>query len=98
MKSATFEDLGFAKGEPHRITRQGFPEAIFCPGKTVTQITKIFAALRKGPGPVIATRASQDVATALIRENPDAVHHPIPRLVVWSPKQINVQTNVLVLT
>src|SRR5882672_649360 len=94
----SFDDLGFAKGEPHRITRQGFPEAIYCPGKTTEQIVKIFTALCKGPGPVIATRVTPDVAQAIQKSHPKAAYHSIARLVVWGAKSIEAQTRVLVVT
>src|SRR5438270_1223818 len=79
-----FEDLGFAKGEPHRITRQGFPEAIYCPGKTTDQIVKIFGTLCKGPGPVLATRATPEVAQAIQKVHPKAAYHSEAWMVVWS--------------
>jgi NCAIR mutase (PurE)-related protein len=95
---STYEDLGFAKAEPHRITRQGFPEAIFCQGKTFEQILKIFDVLYKGPGPVIATRVERNVGEALARAYPDAVHHPVPRLVVAKPKPVDSTQAVYVVT
>jgi NCAIR mutase (PurE)-related protein len=94
----TYEDLGFAKAEPHRITRQGFPEAIFCQGKTLEQILKIWDVLYKGPGPVIATRVEPAIGEALARAYPDAVHHPVPRLVVAKPKPVEVSHAVYVVT
>jgi NCAIR mutase (PurE)-related protein len=95
----TYEDLDFARVEPHRISRQGFPEAILCQGKTFEQILKIFDALLKGPGPVIATRVEPKVGEALARAYPEAVHHAIARLVVAKPKTIAPNaTGVLVLT
>jgi pyridinium-3,5-biscarboxylic acid mononucleotide synthase len=94
----SYEELGFAKGEPHRISRQGFPEAIYCPGKTLPQIVKIFEILRQGPGPVLATRATPEVAQAILEAHPEAVYHETARLVVWGAKPVDVQTKVLVMT
>ena len=34
LQHLDYEDLGFAKVDHHRALRQGFPEVIFCPGKT----------------------------------------------------------------
>src|SRR5258708_13496232 len=72
----SFEDLGFAKGEPHRISRQGFPEAIYCPGKTTEQIVKIFGSLCKGPGPVLATRRTPELPQAIQKPYPNPPTHP----------------------
>jgi NCAIR mutase (PurE)-related protein len=34
LKGFPYEDLGFARLDSHRTLRKGFPEVIFCPGKT----------------------------------------------------------------
>ncbi|MEE8228366.1 MAG: hypothetical protein V3R69_00685 [candidate division NC10 bacterium] len=41
LKLLPYEDLGFATLDNHRSLRQGFPEVIFCPGKTVEQVAQI---------------------------------------------------------
>ncbi len=46
--------------EPERFERQGFPEAVYRPGKTMEQIIAITKDLLKGTGPVIITRAEKD--------------------------------------
>jgi pyridinium-3,5-biscarboxylic acid mononucleotide synthase len=97
-KRVSFEELGFAKGEPHRISRQGFPEAIYCPGKTLPQILKIFETLSQGPGPVIATRVTPEVGQALTQAFPKAVYHETARLVIQGAKPVEVENQVFVLT
>jgi hypothetical protein len=52
-----FEELGFAKIDHHRTLRCGFPEVIYCPGKTETQVAAIFQKLAETGQNVIATRA-----------------------------------------
>src|SRR5947209_8168032 len=84
-KPLTFDDLGFAKSEPHRMQRQGFPEAIYCPGKTTSQIVEIFGTLLKGQGPVIATRASAGVAAAIRKSYRQARYYERARLVIAQP-------------
>jgi NCAIR mutase (PurE)-related protein len=42
LRHLPFEDLGFAQIDHHRQIRRGFPEVIYCPGKTTEQIVKIF--------------------------------------------------------
>ena len=41
MKRLPFEDLGFAKVDHHRALRCGFPEVIYCRGKTTAQVAGI---------------------------------------------------------
>ena len=38
LKDLPFEDLGFANIDQHRNLRTGYPEAVFCQGKTPEQI------------------------------------------------------------
>jgi len=98
MMNGTFTELRFAKTEPHRINRQGFPEAIYGPGKTPDQVIKIFASLSKGPGPVIATRLEKSTAEQLVREFPGARYYEEARLVVARPVKRRAGRCVCVLT
>ena len=61
--------------EPERFVRQGFPEAIYTPGKTLKQVTDIAAVLLKGEGPVIATRSDAQTYKALKKKYPASVFH-----------------------
>ena len=37
LRALPFEELGFATLDHHRAVRQGFPEVIYCEGKTPSQ-------------------------------------------------------------
>jgi hypothetical protein len=65
IRHLPFEDLGFACIDHHRQVRRGFPEVIYCPGKTTEHIVKIFAALAQKGSNVLATRAEKSVFEAL---------------------------------
>ena len=41
LKHLSYEDLGYAKVDHHRHLRKGFPEVIYCEGKTPEQIAHI---------------------------------------------------------
>ncbi len=82
LKGFPYEDLGFARLDSHRTLRKGFPEVIFCPGKTVEQIVDIVKRIRAREGRVLAARVSVDAAQALEEAFPDAVHHAAARMVV----------------
>ncbi len=43
LRNLPFEDVGFAKIDHHRELRTGYPEVIFCSGKTTEQLLKIIA-------------------------------------------------------
>ncbi len=82
LRTLPFEDLGFAKLDHHRALRNGFPEVIYCPGKTTEHIVKITDRLRQQSYKVLASRASREVADAVISEFPDAVYHEMARMLV----------------
>ncbi|HEV56121.1 MAG TPA: 1-(5-phosphoribosyl)-5-amino-4-imidazole-carboxylate carboxylase, partial [Phycisphaerales bacterium] len=65
LRHLPFEDLGFARVDHHRQIRCGFPEVIYCPGKTVEQIVGIFERLAGTGNNVLASRAEQEVYDAL---------------------------------
>ena len=66
LKHLTYEPVGeFARIDPHRQLRTGFPEVIWGPGKTTDQIAQIMAAMRQRNPVVMATRIEPDVAEQL---------------------------------
>jgi NCAIR mutase (PurE)-related protein len=55
LKSLPYEDLGFAKLDHHRLLRKGFPEVVFCQGKTTAQVVEIMQKLGQNSNTVLAT-------------------------------------------
>jgi hypothetical protein len=84
LKDLPFEDLGFAKLDHHRALRTGMPEVIFAAGKTAPQVATIFARMAQAGGNVLATRASDEMWSAVRVEVPNAEHHPIARCITLS--------------
>lgn len=69
-----------------RMERRGYPEAIFCEGKTVEQVSVIAAAVAdRGQGTTLFTRASPEHAAAVLAVLPDAHHDPRAHLLAWPP-------------
>ena len=82
LRLLPFEDLGFARIDHHRSLRQGFPEVVFCEGKTTEQTVAIVDRLVASGAPVLATRAHPEVAEAILGAHPKAQHNPTARTVV----------------
>lgn len=82
LRSLPYEDLGFAKLDHHRALRNGFPEVIYCPGKTIEQIVAIAERLAARSSRVLASRASQEAADATLARFPNAVYHAQARMLV----------------
>ncbi|HEX8632414.1 MAG TPA: nickel pincer cofactor biosynthesis protein LarB, partial [Catenuloplanes sp.] len=69
-----------------RTARRGYPEAVYCAGKTPEQVAGIAAAVRDRPDIVtLFTRAAPAHAEAVRRELPDAHHDVEARLLAWPP-------------
>lgn len=80
LRNLPFEDLGFAKIDHHRSLRKGYPETIFCAGKTPAQVAEIAGRMRSHGSNVLGTRVSAEVAEAVLAAHPDATHHATARV------------------
>ena len=89
--------MGFACIDHHRQIRRGFPEVIFCPGKTNEQIIGIFSKLAEKGNNVLATRAEPSVFKALRQTGkfPKARYEQQAKAIVLEQKQIKPSKNVL---
>lgn len=77
----TVLELGFANLDLQRQQRCGFPEVVYCAGKTVDQSVQILRILMKQYDNVIGTRASKDVYDKLIADVPDVQYDEMARMV-----------------
>jgi NCAIR mutase (PurE)-related protein len=78
---AAFADLDLG-----RTARRGYPEAVYCAGKTPEQVGAIAAAVRARPDIVtLFTRAGPAHAKAVLSELPDAFHDTDAALLAWPP-------------
>lgn len=99
LKDLPFEDLGFAKVDHHRQLRQGFPEVVYCAGKTREQIVTIVERLTERSGNnILATRAGYDAYAAVAKVIPDAEYHDLARLIVVRRGKQKQQGHILVIS
>lgn len=97
LRHLPFEDLGFARVDHHRQIRRGFPEVIFCPGKTTEQIIAIFESLATRGNNVLATRAKPETFEALAATGkfPKARYETLARTIVLEQKDLPPSKSVL---
>lgn len=81
LRSLPFEDLSFAHVDHHRHLRCGFPEVIFCQGKTAGQVCEIFERLVMGGGNVLATRADLKIYEAVFARFPRARYNEMAKTI-----------------
>jgi hypothetical protein len=80
LKVLPFEDLGFAKVDHHRAIRRGFPEVIFCEGKTAAEIVKIAKNVTARGSNLLATRCDPALFRKISPALRGAVYHREGRL------------------
>jgi len=85
-----FEDLPYARVDKHRDLRCGFPEVIFCAGKTPEQVGGIARAILADHDLLLATRASPEAYAAIRAVAPDAEYHALARCVTVRRREIPV--------
>src|SRR5271155_2323221 len=76
-----YEDLGHARIDHHRTLRIGLPEVIYAAGKSPAQTAEIFARMAAAGSDVLATRADEATAIAVLQQTPAAIHHPQARAI-----------------
>lgn len=83
LQHLPYIDLFFAKIDHHRSLRSGFPEVIFCQGKTSEQISAIFEQLASSHSPVLATRATPEIYREVCKTSPTANYYSEARCIVY---------------
>jgi len=81
LRQAPYEDLGFARVDHHRSTRQGFPEVVFGPGKTAGQIAAIAERIVAAGHTLLVTRTDAAAHAAVAERIPDARFHAVARTI-----------------
>jgi NCAIR mutase (PurE)-related protein len=88
LKSLAIHDLDFARVDGHRALRKGFPEVIYCEGKSASQVVKIARSILRHNENLLATRASKETFRALKRAFPKAKYHEAARAVTVVRKAV----------
>jgi hypothetical protein len=75
LRDLPFADLGMAHVDHHRQLRSGFPEVIFCSGKTPDEIATIAAHLAERGSAVLGTRCSPEAFESVRARLPGAAYN-----------------------
>jgi len=99
LKHFDFEPVeDFAKIDHHRKLRTGFPEVIWGPGKTPTQIAKIMQVMRDRSTVVMATRIEPHIYEQLQEEVLNLSYYPVARICALGTPETNYTGNISILT
>ena len=86
LRTLPFEDIGFATLDHHRSLRSGFPEVIYCSGKTAEQVAIIAERLAARNPRVLGTRATVEQFEAARQQVPDLCYHEAARS-IWMDRE-----------
>jgi len=99
LEDFPYSDLGFAKIDHHREIRTGYPEIVYCEGKTTDHVKKICEHMYKKGGNIIATRANQTMFNALKKTISTAKFNKQARIISVQQKKPEItKTHIAVVT
>jgi hypothetical protein len=98
LRHLPFEELEFAKVDHHRSLRCGFPEVIFCRGKTVPQVAAIAREILRHGSDLLATRATPEMYRRVRRIDRRAKWHEAARCVTVGGREPSGDGYVLVVS
>lgn len=95
LKTLPYTDLGFARIDHHREIRTGYPEIVYCAGKTIEQVVGIFKVMAEKENNVVGTRADAGMYEAVRSELPEAVYYREARIISVRKKKLPVPATMI---
>lgn len=90
LRDLPFKDIGHTKIDLHRELRSGYPEVIYCPGKTVEQVVDIIKNMLTRDNNILATRATEEMYNAVKKTCKEAIFHTTARIISIRRKKIDI--------
>jgi len=99
LRDLPFKDLGHTKIDNHRALRTGYPEVIFCQGKSPQQVMEIVRYMAGEKVNILATRANREHYDAVRAETPSAQYNETARCITLQTVTPDTpETSIAVLT
>jgi NCAIR mutase (PurE)-related protein len=90
LRDLDYVELGCAKLDSHRELRIGYPEVIYCPGKSVEQVKTIVQAMLNRNSNIMATKAGEELYAEIRNICPDAIYHALAKVITIKNKAIEM--------
>ena len=87
LEDLPFKDLGFAMIDNHREIRVGYPEVIYCEGKTVDQVRDIVKFMITKNNNILGTRANEEMYNAVKEICEEAEYNKLGRTITIKKKE-----------
>ena len=81
LRDFPLKDMGFAHLDTHRQLRTGYPEVVYCQGKTPEQLRKIMEFLLSKESDILGTRASAEHFAAVKSLSPELCYDELARTI-----------------
>jgi len=88
LKDLPYKDLGYARVDHHRTIRNGYPEVIYCEGKSLEEIEGIALEMLKNESNILASRANQEIYQRLKKIAPEAEYHERSKMIFVEKQKI----------
>lgn len=99
LKTLPYKDLGHTKVDNHRELRRGYPEVVFCEGKTAEQVQNIMEYMATRQVNILGTRANREKYEAVKKSLPAAKYNDLARTItVELAKKKTTRSYIAVLT
>ena len=95
LKNFPYSDLGFARIDHHREIRTGYPEIVYCAGKTIDQTKEIFKIMAERENNVIGTRAEVKMFEAVKEVVPEALYFKEARIINIKKKEPEISESTI---
>lgn len=80
LKDLPYEDLGYAHIDHHRSIRNGYPEVIYCKGKSDEHILGIIDRMNKKNTNILGTRCRKETFEKIIKIYPNAEYEELSQI------------------
>lgn len=87
LEDLPFKDLGFAMIDNHRELRVGYPEVIYCEGKTPEQVKEITKFMLTKDNNILGTRATEEMYNAVKEICEEAEYNKLGRTITIKKKE-----------
>jgi NCAIR mutase (PurE)-related protein len=99
LKNLPYADLGYAHVDHHRELRRGYPEVIFCAGKTPAQVRGIVENMLPHENNILGTRANREVVNAVKEVYPNVIYNEAGKTITIKQKEIEqTKTSIAIIT
>ena len=91
LKDLPYEDLGYAHIDHHRSIRNGYPEVIYCKGKSDEHILGIIDRMNKKNTNILGTRCRKETFEKIINIYPNAEYEELSQILKIKNEEIKEQ-------